>query len=392
MKTIRHIAIAIEIDEPHRRHQDTYEGIQKYRREHPGWACFIDEHPLEETHDPDHPRYDGIITRASADSIKRMQGEGIPVVNVHYQAHQAGIASVLPDPWRTGEAAADHLIGMGMPRLHFITDKSHKFFLNAWEAFQSKASEAGVPCSASFFKEPNYRNRAGWLRMKHHVLKCIGQMDPPIGVFVATAPLARVLIQTAQTKGWRVPRDMAVLAGRDLTAVVEVQPKISSIEVNYHRIGYLAAQLLDGLIDGKPVPDDPVYVPPTDIKARESTDYRLVNDPAVSQALHYIADNLVQKLSVDEIAYAIGVSPRLLQQRFADKLGTGVSDEVRRLRLEKAKRLLAEPDRLITSIPRLVGFASPNAMNKIFSRELGMTPSAYRQQILEDQLYKRGGS
>jgi len=393
-KTPRRIAIALEIDEPHRRHQDTFSGVRMYQREHPHWECYIDEHPLdwEEAGDPDHPAYDGIIARVSTDFIARMRRNGIPAVNVHYQAHRPGVASVLPDPIRTGQAAADHLIALGMPRLCFITDKSHKFFSDAWQAFQQRADEEGVPCSPSFFKEPPYRNRKGWLRMKRDVRNCIAQIAPPVGVFAATAPLARVLIQTAQTKRWHVPRDMAVLAGRDLAAVVEVEPKISSIEVDYHRIGYLAAQLLDEMIDGKPVPDEPIYVPPAEIKARESTDYRLVNDKVVSQALHYIADHLEDKLTVEGIAYALNISTRQLQQRFADYLNTGISAEIRRLRLEKAKRLLAEPDRQIISIPQAVGFNSANAMNKIFVRELGMSPSAYRKQILESRLYDNATS
>lgn len=389
----RHIAIALEIDEPHRRHQDTYSGIQTYMREHPGWACFIDEHPLDgnNAYAPDLPPYDGIIMRMTSDFIKRMQGTGIPAVNVHYQAHQPGLASVLPDPVRTGQVAADHLIGLGIPRLCYITDKSHKFYRDVWEAFKIRAEEEGVPCSPRFFKEPLYRNRKGWLKMKTDVLRCIGEMTPPVGVFVATAPLARVLIQTAQTRGWHVPRDMAVLAGRDLTAVVEVEPKISSIEVNYHRIGVMAAQLLDALIDGRAIPDEPIYVPPGDITPRASTDYRVVNDEVVSQALHYIADHLDQKLRVEDIAYALNISPRLLQQRFAEHLSTGISNEIRRLRLEKAKRLLTEPERQISSIPAVVGFNSSNAMNKIFMREMGITPGEYRKQILDMHPYNAKG-
>jgi LacI family transcriptional regulator len=389
--TPRRIAIAIEIDEPHRRHQDTFAGIQRYQREHPGWECYIDEHPLdrEAAGDADRPAYDGIIARVSNDFIARRRGDGVPTVNVHYQAHRPGIASVLPDPVRTGQDAADHLIALGMPRLCFITDKSHKFFRHVWDAFKQRAAEDGVPCSPSFFKEPAYRNRKGWLKMKREVRDCIARVAPPVGVFVATAPLARVLIQTAQAKRWHVPRDMTVLSGRDLAAVVEVEPKISSIEVDYHRIGYRAARLLDEMLDGKPVPDRAIYVPPDQIKARESTDYRLVNDKVVSQALHYIADHLEDPLTVEGIAYALSVSTRLLQQRFADHLHTGISSEIRRLRLEKAKRLLAEPGRQITSIPKAAGFNSANAMNKVFTRELGMSPSAYRKQILENRLYDK---
>lgn len=385
------IAIAIEIDEPHRRHQDVFAGAQKFGREHPEWVCIFDEYPLDgqELQNPGRLAYDGMIARASTDMIARSKQARVPLVNVHYQTRQPGCATVLPDPVSTGQAAADHLIGLGMPRLCLITDKHHKFFNDVGAAFTTRAQEEGVPCTVSYFKEPAYRNKKGWLQMNTNVLRCLSALTPPSGIFAATAPLARVLIQHAQTKGWRVPRDLAVLCGRDLAAVVEVEPKISAIEVDYNLIGYRAAQLLNEMMAGKPIPTQPIYIPPGPITARESTDYRVVNDELVALALHHISDNLNSKLRIDDIAYAINSSPRLLQQRFAEHLKTGISQEIRRLRLEKAKRLLTEPDRLIKNIPQLCGFASPNAMNKIFIRELGITPSGYRKRILNEKLYEQ---
>lgn len=387
----RRIAIAVEIDEPHPHHQDVFAGIQSFSRKRPDWLCFIDEHPCTEPFDPSHaePPYDGIIARTSPEMLKRIDGKGIPLVNIHYQTHRPGLASVLPDPVSMGFAAADHLIGLGMPRLTFISDKVHKASRTVCESFTQRAEEEGVPCTVSYFREPPYRNQKGWLEMKANVLRCLDEMVPPVGVFVNTAPLARVVIQLAQANGWHIPRDMAVLCGRDLAQIVEVEPKISTIEVNFRRVGFQAAQLLDELMAGKPIPPEPIMVPPGDITPRESTDYRVVNDDIVAQTLNYISENLDKKMRVESIAYALNISPRLLQQRFAEHLKTGVSQEIRRLRLEKAKRLLTEPDRLIASIPRLVGFASANAMNKAFIRDLGITPSGYRKKILDEKLYSK---
>ncbi|MFN3166682.1 MAG: substrate-binding domain-containing protein [Phycisphaeraceae bacterium] len=389
MTTPRRIAIALELDKPYPHHQDVYAGVLHYAQDQPAWACYLDEYPdtgkgsmLSGEAD-----YDGVIARTTPSTQRNLKRLGIPLVNIHYQHHRRGVAGVYPDHDFIGRGAAEHLIGLGVHRLCFITDKIHKSSVNASKAFARHAQEEQVPCAVSYIAEPSYDQKRSWLKMKKELMDLLTGLKPPVGVYISTASMARVLIQLAQANGWNVPRDMAVLSARHIPSIVEVSPTISTYEIDWHRIGYRAGELLDRLIDGGPTPDEPLLIAHGELIARESTDYRVVADPVVAEALHYIADHLQDRLTIIGIAYALNVSPRLLQQRFAEHLGVGASDEIRRLRLEKAKRLLAEPDRLITSIPPAVGLNSANAMNKLFIRELGMTPSAYRRQILSDRLY-----
>jgi len=79
---------------------------------------------------------------------------------------------------------------------------------------------------------------------------------------------------------------------------------------------------------------------------------------------------------------AVAVSPRSLQRRFKAVLGRPVSDEIRRLRVTMAQRLLAEKEMQVAEIARATGFSSPAILYQVFQRELGMPPGAYREQIL----------
>lgn len=128
-----------------------------------------------------------------------------------------------------------------------------------------------------------------------------------------------------------------------------------------------------------------VMIPPRGIITRESTDHFAVEDQLVASALQYISEHLDEKLTVEVLAYELAVSTRTLQNRFGEALGTPVSSEVRRLRLELAKRLLGEKDLLIGSIAQRAGFTSSAIMGEVFQRELGVTPSAYRKQILAER-------
>ena len=55
---------------------------------------------------------------------------------------------------------------------------------------------------------------------------------------------------------------------------------------------------------------------------------------------------------------------------------------ITQLQIEKAKRLLATSDRLIKQIAHETGFKSPSNFAIAFERNVGLTPSAFRNAAL----------
>lgn len=75
-----------------------------------------------------------------------------------------------------------------------------------------------------------------------------------------------------------------------------------------------------------------------------------------------------------------GVSSKTLQKHFASSLKRSVAQEIRRARIERAKRELTEGTRSVGEIAKLTGFKSNVSLSVIFRREVGLTPSQYRVQ------------
>lgn len=80
------------------------------------------------------------------------------------------------------------------------------------------------------------------------------------------------------------------------------------------------------------------------------------------------------------LASATGVTRRTLERRFENHAGRSVSAEIRRLRLNKAKRLLTESELMIKEIATESGFRDPIRMHEVFMREVGLSPSSFRKQ------------
>ncbi len=382
----KRVGLAIRIDQPYPHHQEVFLGIQRYAREHRHWQIVIDEHPYWAVkRRKSSAQYDGVIARASVTLQNRLRRLGTPLVNVVFQYHRAGIAGVFSDPNRMGQLAAEHIIDRGFRRLVGMFDQLSRHTSVMAEAFAVRAEQAGVECRMLKLVERPYDDARGWSKIEKQILAVLSSVTPPVGIFVANAETARLLVQHAIANGVHVPQELAVMCQHNIDSIVSVPPQISSIDSNYERVGYEAAALLDRLMNGAPVPDQPVLVSPRGVVGRETTDYFAVEDQLVGEALRYISSQLHEKLRVDDIAYALNVSTRLLQIRFSKALGVGVSEEIRRLRLEKAKRLLIERNRSISSIPDEVGFGTLYVMNQVFHRELGMSPSAYRKKLLGER-------
>ena len=383
----RRIAIALQIDEPYPQHQEVFAGVRRYARDRPGWRCLIDEHPeYDRKRRGEHYQpYDGVIARASADLQRRLRKLGVPLVNTHFQSSRPGQPGVYVDSHQTGRLAADHLIERGFRRLSIYVDSSHKHSLGITRGFLERAAEARCECSEFSYEEAPYTDPRYWIGLERFLFDWLATLKPPVGLFIELAPIARQLIEASQSLGWNVPQDIAILCHQNLKPVVDVEPQISSIAQNYERLGYEAAAMLERLMDGKAPPKEPVLIPSEGVIARESSDYFAVEDRLVADALLYIAAHLTEPLRVAQIADHLAVSPRSLQLRFDAALGRGISQEVRRLRLEMAKRLLTEPDRPVGVIAAETGFGNAQIMGQVFRRELGTTPTAYRKQALGER-------
>ena len=152
------------------------------------------------------------------------------------------------------------------------------------------------------------------------------------------------------------------------------------MELGFERVGYEAARLLHSLMDGNSAPTDPVLLPPVGLIVRESTDFYAVKDELVAAALAFISSHSHRPIGQDDVSAAVGAETRTLQNRFRKFLGRPVVAEIRRVRIERAKRELTQSDKPLAEIARDVGFGEVMRMYEVFRRELQTTPGRFRKQ------------
>lgn len=375
------IAMAVRADFSNPHHQEVIEGLQQYASLRPAWRCVIDEYPAD-SDDLDAERYDGVVARASAEMQKRMRDQRIPIVNVWYQHASPGQPGVYLDAAKAGCLAAEHLIHRGFRRLCYLGMKKYRASKVIQQGITQTTQEYHCYCETHSLRNHNYADRRSWYELKSQITTIIDAMEPPFGVIALFPTDARLMLTLAESRGLRVPIDLAMVCMENLRAVVELPTQITCIDNDFTRVGFAAGQMLNQIMDGQTLDCEEVLIPPRGIVTRESTDYFAVNDEIVVDALRFISAHLGEKLTVDRVANEINVSTRTLQNRFDQTLGRPVSQEIRRLRLELAMRLLGQNSLLVGEIAKLAGFTSSAIMSEIFQRELAKTPSEYRKQIV----------
>lgn len=98
----------------------------------------------------------------------------------------------------------------------------------------------------------------------------------------------------------------------------------------------------------------------------------------------YIDAHYAEDLSIATFTRQYFVSKEHLLRVFKGKFGFGIHEYMTKVRMEQAKRLLSDPDVRVQSIGEQVGFEDVNYFRKAFKKHVGLSPSEYREQQLQE--------
>ena len=102
----------------------------------------------------------------------------------------------------------------------------------------------------------------------------------------------------------------------------------------------------------------------------------------VEKAKRYVIDNLGQEITVIRVASAVRASNCLAFLRlFEDTEGERFADFVKRIRIEKARGLVLNPNYTEAEIALAVGFNNVTTFRRAFKKFHGTSPTAYRKRI-----------
>ena len=104
--------------------------------------------------------------------------------------------------------------------------------------------------------------------------------------------------------------------------------------------------------------------------------------PVITRAKEYISEHQAEKLKLGQVAKAVNMSAFYFCKTFKKVAGINFTDYLSRVRIERAKNLLLNPNLRISEIAFEVGFQSLTHFNRVFKKIAGQSPTDYRAQLL----------
>lgn len=103
--------------------------------------------------------------------------------------------------------------------------------------------------------------------------------------------------------------------------------------------------------------------------------------PVITRAKEFIQQNQAEDLSLGQVAKAVNTSAFYFCKLFKKSTGVNFTEYVSRIRVEKAKNLLLNPNLRVSEIAYEVGFQSLTHFNRVFKKLMGRSPTDYREQF-----------
>lgn len=382
--------IAIVMDTASSFDREIIAGAAQYAREVGDWQLYVEEERGQRLPNLHVWQGQGILASFDdPDVVRSIVSSGLPVVAVGGMGchdPMSGIPRVATDHAGIATAAADHLLERGLRNFGYYgaaPSRTLRWSETRGEAFAARVEQAGYPCA----RHAAIHGPEDWSALQQALGDFLAGLPKPVGIMACDDSRARHVLEACRARGLRVPHEVAVIGVDDDELICELAvPPLTSIRQAARRIGYEAARLLDALIRSTShasvaadAPLTSILVPPIGIVPRASTETLAVADPVIARVIETIRERACEALTVEDLATMFGLPRWKLEKQFKEVVGHSIHDDIVRVRLAEAQRLLRGTDLPLKAIAPRSGFHSVPYMITVFRRRFGITPARFRR-------------
>ena len=284
---------------------------------------------------------------------------------------------VANDPISTVSLAVEELRRLCYPNYAFAgacTDEP--WCAERWKAFKSLLSRYGFGCR-SLFPEAHEGEDSP---TRHKALRAwLATLPKPCALLAANDIVGRSVLAAAKALGISIPEDLAVCGvDNDVETCLHTSPTLTSIEPDFYNGGFLAGELLVGLVGKRGDVPKVTTFGALRTRRRESTSPSVVRDSLARKALSVISEKAAQGLSAADVAGLFKCSRRSAEMRFRQATGTTIMSAILAERIETAKALMRRPDLKLEVIATLSGWKTYSVFRRHFTDACGLSPSEWR--------------
>lgn len=102
----------------------------------------------------------------------------------------------------------------------------------------------------------------------------------------------------------------------------------------------------------------------------------------IGQVSLYVLENIDEDISLKTVADGLFINKTYLSEAFKQKTGVSFIGYITMIKMERAQKLIREGNLKVYEISDRLGFKDVEYFSKLFKKHMGVTPSEYRQNML----------
>jgi LacI family transcriptional regulator len=324
----------------------------------------------------------GILTRAhNIVFIQQLEKLGLPIIafDILYDEGFSNISQIRSNDFLVGKMGATYFLDCGFRHFAFWGIENMSWSQGRESAFCEEIANHGF--EASIFNQKAI-NGFPSNRDISNVIKWLTSLSKPTGLMVCNDDEARYILELCNLAEIAVPEQISIIGvDNDELLCTLCVPPLSSIALDIQAAGYKAAELMARMIRSPDTIKETIFVEPTHIAKRQSSDILAIGDPDVSMAVRYIREYSSENIQPSDVADHTGISRRNLDRLFVSNLNRTVYEEITRVRIDQIQRMILETRMSMSQIAGKLHFNDPTKLSRFFKRETGMTLIAFRDKF-----------
>jgi LacI family transcriptional regulator len=329
--------------------------------------------------------FDGAIVWLDRDDrwAEELLRKGIKVVNTNGEWPEEIMPCVGFDGEIVRQQVMNHVIELGRKNAAYVgwATAASALHTKHREEFFSRCQLAGIR-TTSF---ETGKLRGGKVRLskipakiKSRLSRFLKGLTLPAVVCCEDDVLARLVCDVADAANMAIPHELAVMGMGDLREAQMGRPGISTISQPGQLIGSAALVMVLDLLQGRPLASRKVAIPPPPVTIRQSTVSAQSPDAPLLLAREWILKHACEGITVNELMELVPMSQHTFSKRFAALFGRTPGEEIRYVRVERAKSYLRQTGFSIERIAHLCGYDQIAKFSNFFKRETGTSASDFR--------------
>jgi LacI family transcriptional regulator len=335
-------------------------------------------------------------TTTTSSSSSSSSSPAVDVTGNLGETTAAAQVAVHTDYGAVARLAAEHFVQRGFMHFAYCGRADDRRSETCRSEFARYLAERGYAVSGAIVEQGAVSHEAPHPFSLANVARLVDWLKPlprPLAVMACDDALGRQLLYACELHHIAVPEEVSVVGvGDDPTFCELTDPPMSSVQLNPEEVGFRAAAVLAELMSARAAAGgssqplsstsaaavSPVLVAPIGVVTRVSSELPAVHDAVVARALHVIRANAHRGINVERLLNHTTVSRATLERRFARALKRSPKEEILRLRLDRARQLLAGTDYSLAKVATLCGFKTAAHLSVAFKSHTGVSPGKYR--------------